>query len=222
MSICAYAVKIGILRRMIITYYGKQFFKVQFGDTIVAFNPIGKGSKLKGTRFGADLAIVSLAHPDFSGVESVAYAGKEPFAITGPGEYEVEGVSVRGFLTQSQYEKEPKLNTVYLLELEGMKLCFMGQLHTAELSEKTREALDSIDILFVPVGGGETLTPAEAHKLATKMEAHIVIPMDYDEKMLKEFLKETGKSPKPEEKLTIKKKDLEGKAGEVVVLSTQS
>lgn len=208
---------------MIITYYGKQFFKVQFGDTIVAFNPIGKESKLKGARFGADLAIVSLAHPDFSGVSSVAYAGKEPFAITGPGEYEVGGVSVRGFLTQSQYDKEPKLNTVYLLELEGMKLCFLGQLHTVELSEKTREALDGIDILFVPVGGGETLSPAEAHKLATKMEAHIIIPMDYDAKTLKEFLKESGSDGvKSEEKLTIKKKDLEGKGGEVVVLTAQS
>ncbi|MEK7139871.1 MAG: MBL fold metallo-hydrolase [Patescibacteria group bacterium] len=207
---------------MVITYYGKQFFKVQFGDTVVAYNPIGKESKLKGARFGADIAVVSLNHPDFSGAESVAYGEKKPFAVTGPGEYEINGVSVRGFQTQSQYAKESKLNTVYLVELEGIKLCFLGQLHTAELSEKTREALDGIDILFVPVGGNETLSPLEAHKLATKMEPNIIIPMDYDDKTLKEFLKESGKNPKPEEKLTIKKKDLEGKTGEVIVLVQQS
>lgn len=207
---------------MIITHYGKQFFKVQFGDTVVALNPIGKDSKLKGARFGAEIAVVSLNHPDFSGVDAVTYGEKKPFAVIGPGEYEINGVSIRGFLTQSQYAKEPKLNTVYLVELEGIKLCFLGQLHTSELSEKTREALDGIDILFVPVGGGETLSPAEAHKLATKMEPSIIIPMDYDDKTLKEFLKESGKNPKPEEKLTIKKKDLEGKTGEVVVLSAQS
>ncbi len=207
---------------MIITYYGKQFFKVQFGDTTIALNPIGKDSKIKGARFGADIAVVSLNHPDFSGIESVTYGDKKPFAVTGPGEYEINGVSVRGFLTQSQYAKEPKLNTVYLVELEGMKLCFLGSLHTTELSEKTREALDGIDILFIPVGGGETLSPAEAHKFATKMEPSIIIPMDYDEKTLKEFLKESGKGPKSEEKLTIKKKDLEGKTGEVVVLAPQS
>ena len=207
---------------MIITYYGKQFFKVQFGDTVIALNPVGKESKLKAARFGADIAVVSLNHPDFNGVESVTYGEKKPFAIAGPGEYEVNGVSVRGFLTQSQYEKSPKLNTVYLVELEGMKLCFLGSLHTAELSEKTREALDGLDILFVPVGGGETLSPSEAHKLATKMEPSVIIPMDYDEKTLKEFLKESGKNPKSEEKLTIKKKDLEGKTGEVVVLAAQT
>lgn len=203
---------------MVITYFGRQFFKVQFGDTVVALNPVGKESKIKAARFGADIAVVSLNHPDFNGVESVTYGEKKPFAITGPGEYEVGGVSVRGFQTQSQYGKEPRLNTVYLVELEGIKLCFLGSMHTAELSDKTREALDGIDILFVPVGGGEALTPAEAHKLATKMEANVIIPMDYDDKTLKEFLKESGKNPKAEEKLTIKKKDLEGKAGEVVVL----
>ena len=207
---------------MIITYYGKQFFKVQLGDTVIALDPIGKDSKVKGARFGASVAIVSLNHPDFSGIESVTYGDKKPFAITGPGEYEVGGISVRGFLTESQYNKEPRLNTVYLIELEGMKLCFLGHVHTGELSEKTREALDGIDILFVPVGGGEALGPTEAHKIATKMEPRVIIPMDYDEKTLKEFLKESGKGPKPEEKLTIKKKDLEGKTGEVVVLAAQT
>ncbi|MEK7065757.1 MAG: MBL fold metallo-hydrolase [Patescibacteria group bacterium] len=207
---------------MIITYYGKQFFKVQFGDTVIALNPIGKDSKLKGARFGADIAVVSLHHPDFSGIDAVTYGDKKPFAVTGPGEYEIGGVLIRGFLTPSQYDKEQRLNTVYVVELEGIKLCFLGQLHTPELSEKTREALDGIDILFVPVGGGETLNPAEAHKLATKMEPHSIIPMDYDDTSLKEFLKEAGKSPKPEEKLTIKKKDLEGKGGEVTVLAAQS
>ena len=134
-------------------------FKVQFGDTVVAYNPHRQRVKTEGARFGADIAVVSLNHPDFSGAESVAYGEKKPFAVTGPGEYEINGVSVRGFQTQSQYAKESKLNTVYLVELEGIKLCFLGQLHTAELSEKTREALDGIDILFVPVGGNETLSP---------------------------------------------------------------
>jgi len=206
---------------MIITYFGKQFFKVQFGTTTVAFDPIGKDSKLKGARFGVDIAIVSLNHPDFNGIESVTYGEKKPFAITGPGEYEIGGTVVRGFQTQSQYGKEPRLNTVYLLELEGMHLCFLGHLHGTELSEKTREALEEVDILFVPVGG-EALSPAEAYKMATKMEASIVIPMPADEKALKDFLKESGKNPKSEDKLTIKKKDLEGKKSEVVVLSPQS
>lgn len=208
--------------RMVITYYGKQFFKVQFGDMVIAFNPIGRDSKIKGARFGAGICAVSMDHADFNGVESVTYGDKKPFVIIGPGEYEVGGVSVRGFLTESQYGKDPKLNTIYLIEIDGMKICFLGQLHTAEFSDKIREAFDDIDILFVPVGGGESLSAAEAHKIATKMEPHLIIPMDYDNMALKDFLKQSGsETVKPEEKLTIKKKDLEGKVGEVVVLAVQ-
>ena len=44
---------------MIITYQGAEFFKVQFGDTTLAFNPISKESKLKPTRFFADIASVT-------------------------------------------------------------------------------------------------------------------------------------------------------------------
>ena len=45
---------------MVITYHGGESFKVTFGDTTVAINPISKESKLSGARFGADIAIVSL------------------------------------------------------------------------------------------------------------------------------------------------------------------
>jgi hypothetical protein len=38
---------------------------------------------------------------------------------------------------------------------------------------------------------------------------------------LKTFLKEAGESPKPEPKLTLKKKDLEGKDATVVVLEKE-
>jgi len=53
----------------------------------------------------------------------------------------------------------------------------------------------------------------------------VIIPMHYDgigqKDALKTFLKEAGaESSKPVDKLTIKKKDLEGKAGEVVVLKS--
>jgi len=52
---------------MIITHHGGEFFKVSFGDTTLAFNPISKNSKLKQTRFGADIAFITSEHPDFTG-----------------------------------------------------------------------------------------------------------------------------------------------------------
>ena len=64
------------------------------------------------------------------------------------------------------------------------------------------------------------LTPADAQKLAVKLEAKIVIPIMYDDKSLKQFLKEAGEEgTKPMDKLTIKPRDVADKQNEVVVLS---
>ena len=80
--------------------------------------------------------------------------------------------------------------------------------------------MDSPDILIIPVGGKGALSPAEAQKLAVKLEAKIIIPILYDDKTLKQFLKESGEEgTKPVEKLTLKPRDVIGKENEVVVLS---
>ncbi|MDQ3244989.1 MAG: MBL fold metallo-hydrolase, partial [bacterium] len=80
-------------------------------------------------------------------------------------------------------------------------------------------AIDGPDILFVPVGG-DTLDIKDSAKLASSLEPKLIIPMDYDTSTLKSFLKEIGEE-KAEvvDKLTLKKKDLDGKEGEVIVLS---
>ena len=82
---------------MIITHYGGEFFKIQFGDATLALNPVSKDSKLKPTRFGADVALVSLDDPDFNGVDQIGFGEKMPFIISGPGEYEINGIFIQGF-----------------------------------------------------------------------------------------------------------------------------
>jgi hypothetical protein len=50
--------------------------------------------------------------------------------------------------------------------------------------------------------------------------ARLVIPMNYDAKALDAFLKEGGVNKvEPVDKLTLKKKDLDGKEGDIVVIS---
>ena len=206
---------------MVITYHGRECFKVSFGNTTLALNPISKNATLPAVKFGADAALISLNHPDFNGVEQVTYGDREPFVIKGPGEYEVGDVTVRGFGTETTYAKEHKINTVYQVRLEGMSIVFLGAQSSSELDTKILEAIDDVDILFVPVGGGDVLDVPAASKLGVKLEARLVIPMHYDDKALKAFLKEEGaESVKPVEKLTIKKKDVADMSGEIVVLKT--
>ncbi len=208
---------------MIITYHGADFFKVSFGDTTIAVNPISKDSKLKSTKFGSDITLVSLNSPDHNGVDVTSRGEKESFVIQGPGEYEVSGVFIKGFISNSVYGGEERFNTIYTVNLEGMNLCFLGPLSDEKLNAETKEAIDGIDVLFVPIGGNGVLDPAVAHKLAVQFSPKIIIPSHYaevgDKNALKVFLKEAGEEGvKAVDKLTIKKKDLEGKEGDVVVL----
>lgn len=208
---------------MIITYQGGEMFKVQQGDTVVAMNPISKDSKkLKAARFGANVVLVSAYLPDFNGVDQMSFGDKQPVVIEGPGEYETQGIFIKGFAGVSHCGEDEVQNTSYLLSIEGMNLCYLGALD-GELPKDLVEAVDDIDILFVPIGGEGVLEPAEAYKIAVSLEPKLIIPMHYGDvgmkDALKAFLKEAGQNPKAEEKLTLKKKDLEGKSGEVAVLS---
>jgi hypothetical protein len=118
---------------MVITHHGGQCFKVSHGDTTLAFDPIAKGSQLGSVKFGADIALVSLRHPNFNGVEQVAFGTKEPFVIAHPGEYEVGDVTVRGFGVRTTYDGQERFNTIYQVQMEGMNLVFLGALGTPEI-----------------------------------------------------------------------------------------
>lgn len=212
---------------MIITYHNIEFLKVQQGDTVIAFNPISKKSKFKGSRFGADIALISANSVDLNGVENVTSKNKEPFVITGPGEYEVKDIFIKGVFYNTTYKNKKRINTVYALTLDGIKLGFLGALDSADLGDNAKSVLGDVDVLFVPIGGEGVLNSADAYKLATKLNAKIIIPMHYgsvgEKDALKKFLKEGGEDKvKPVDKLTIKKKDLEGKQGKIIVLDSEA
>jgi len=210
---------------MIITHHGGEFIKITKGDSTIVFNPISKESKLSGPKFGADIVLITTADKDFNGVMQVTRGDNEPFVIKGPGEYEVEKVFIKGFPSVSKYGGSERPNTIYIVTLEKMNICFLGALSDSKIDPKFFEDTDGIDVLFVPIGGEGVLTPAEAHSVGVKLEAKIIIPIHYDgvgkKDSLKAFLKEEGsEKEKPVEKLTIKKKDVDGRIGDIVVISS--
>ena len=158
-------------------------FKISQGDLSLVLNPSSKIS--------ADITLFTsknLALP----AEALAKAG---FVITGPGEYEIKDIFIKGFPDRT-----------FLITFEGIKLCFLG-------SQAEQDEVDDIDILFVPVS---------SYKSAVALEPAMMIPMGYDKITLAQFLKEAGeKEVEPLDKLVVKKKDLEGKEGEVVVLKQE-
>ncbi len=179
---------------MIITYQGGDSFKVSQGELSVVVNPKSKVS--------ADVTLFNLGKEDTS--------EKSGFIISGPGEYEVKGISVKGFQSKGE---QGRINTIYMVGFEGVNLCFLGSLDTDELPSDTLENLEDIDILFAPVS---------RQKLAVSLEPALIIPARYTPDTLKKFFKESGEdNVKSEDKLVIKKKDLEGKEGEIMVLKEE-
>lgn len=181
---------------------------------------------MKPTNFGADIAFISLQHPDMNGASQVARSGKEPFVAYGPGEYEIGSVFATGFPTISHYGEKDLTNAAYVVLFDGLTMLYLGALGEAELPKGLREDVDTVDVLFVPIGGDGVLGPDDAHKLAVKLEAKVVIPMHFEgigkKDSLNQFLKEAGvEKQKPVEKLTLKPKDMAEYSGDVVVLDVK-
>ncbi|MFA6254071.1 MAG: MBL fold metallo-hydrolase [Candidatus Paceibacterota bacterium] len=205
---------------MIITYHREGFVKVQQGDLVVAFNPISREIDAKATRFGADLCLIALNSPSFNGCETVTFGNKEPFIIDGPGEYEIDGIFVYGLTSGGA---DGQVNTIFTTEIEGIRLCHLGALSNPALDPKTIEDIGGVDILFVPIGGGPVLSPKDAAKLAASLEPKMIIPVMFEngegETALKTFSKEIGGNAENRvDKLTVKKKDVEGKEDEVIII----
>ena len=207
---------------MVITYYGLSCFKISSGEFILAFDPPSKKSSFKSPRFRADAVLISHAHVDHSGHDQIS--GKEnaaPVKIDGPGEYEIRGVDISGIPSWHDEANGKKLgsNTIYSAELENIKICHLGDFGEKELGNETLEAIGPVDILFLPIGGKTVIDAEAASKIANQLEPKIIIPMHYEKKELAVFLKESGiESSKPEEKLTVKKKELAEDKTRVVIL----
>jgi L-ascorbate metabolism protein UlaG (beta-lactamase superfamily) len=104
-----------------------------------------------------------------------------------------------------------------------MRVVHLGVLSSVDLEPDILEEISGADIMFVPAGEEDTLTAKETSKLATSLEPKIIIPVLYGENikspLLKDLIEEIGESKdKPTDKLAIKKKDLEGKATDMVIL----
>jgi len=216
---------------MVVTYLGKSLVKVQVGELVVAINPFEKGDSGKAVKFGADIVLSSCTDEDHAGIDNVTYGNKVPFVADTPGEYEIAGTYITGLHTDTisiqkntNYPNGKKRNTTFCILLENMTLCHLGAQHNEAINGETIEKMGHVDILVIPVGE-DGLTPKGAYTLSKKIDPKIIIPVSHGGNIKKgalgEFIKEVGQENlKPQEKLVIKKKDLESKEGEVVVLST--
>lgn len=163
---------------MDITYFGHSSFKISGKKGTVVTDPFDpEVVGLKFPKVKADLVTISHDHKDHNRAD---LAGDVKKIINGPGEYEVGGISVIGIGSYHDNKKgtERGKNTIYVIEMDGIRLAHLGDLGH-KLTEETVNKLGDIDILMIPVGGAFTINAATAVEVARSIEPNIIIPMHY-------------------------------------------
>lgn len=204
---------------MIITYHGKGHIKLITGDITISIAPISKSSKHRQTKYGADIVLLPIDHKDYDGVDNILKTKKDPFIMKSSGEAEVSDIFINAFSDKVLRDGKEHIVNSFVFNFDGIRVCYLGQIKDVLKSEH-KEIIDSVDVLFVPVGGEDNnLSAYDANKISIGLEPKIIIPIDSNEKEMAIFLKESGQD-KPErlEKLTIKKKDIENKQNQVIIL----
>lgn len=219
---------------MNIQYYGHSCFKITAkpegrgqDDVIIFIDPFDKSIGLRPPQGNANLVLVTHDHPDHNNVSALK---GDPRLIDIPGEYSVFGTHIVGVdsFHDAKSGAERGKNTFYIIEAEGIRLCHLGDLGT-DLNEKQLEEINGVDILMLPIGGKYTIDGEKAAEIARKIEPAIIIPMhfkikgstvDVDDE--KKFCSEIGNCPKESvSKISLKKKDLEDKKMNVVLMGIE-
>ncbi|MDD4876434.1 MAG: MBL fold metallo-hydrolase [Dehalococcoidales bacterium] len=199
---------------MDINWLGHSCFKIKGRYAVVITDPCSPES---GYSLGEETArIVTVSH-QHSGHSYVQAINGEPKLVTGPGEYEIGGVLVIGVSTfhDAVGGTEKGKNTAYLIELDELSICHLGDLGHI-LTNAQVEEIGNVDILLLPVGGISTINASKAAEVVRQLEPKVVIPMHYKTPTLireldpiENFLKEMGvQEITPQPKLSLTKSSL--------------
>lgn len=185
---------------MEITWYGHSCFRLTernyatvvtdpFDSKTVGYDPL----KLK-----AELVTISHDAPGHNNNDAVKGS---THVLTGAGEFEIGDVFVTAVQTGGNGAKKNKnktRNTLYVFDYDGITVAHLGDMEEVPTQSEV-EALGTVNVLLVPVGGGSSLNAAKAAEVVSLIEPNIVVPMHYatsDTKLkldsLNKFLKEMG------------------------------
>ena len=162
-----------------IRWYGHNCFRIRAKEGTVVTDPLStKTGYSIGSKPTADIVTVSHDHPGHSNTKAI----KDGFTlIDGPGEYEIHEIFIYGHRSYHDANQgaEHGYNVIYVLELDNMRIAHLGDLGH-DLTPELTDALENVDVLLIPVGGGDgIISPATAAKIVGHIEPHVLIPMQY-------------------------------------------
>lgn len=168
---------------MKIKWYGHSAFRLTSSDgTHIILDPYEPNAYNGAVGYSAitdpaDIVLVSHEHGDHNYTQGVT---GDFVIVKGAGNHIPKGVHVKGISTfhDKSHGKERGHNTIFVIELDKMRICHLGDLGH-ELSSSDASLIGSIDILLTPVGGFYTIDAVEATQVVERLQPKLVIPMHY-------------------------------------------
>jgi len=150
----------------------------------------------------------------YSHNDHVTQAKSDSRVLTGPGEYEIGGISIRGVATPADNPAiSTNINTVYVVDADGLQVASLGN-PGHQPSAQSFQQISKVDILVLNTES-QGLETEELSTLIRNLEPKIVVPSGYDletgkpSPAMNRFLSELGvKEFEPTSKLTVTNKSL--------------
>lgn len=176
---------------MRIRWYGHASFHLSSREGKSVFlDPFGvptEAMKARGMSFGyppieavdADLVLVTHEHFDHNAVEAV---GGSPMTIRArAGTFDTPVGAVTGIVGDHDPAAGTQrgMNVIYVLSLDGLRVCHFGDYGQATLRPEQEAALGTVDVVMLPVGGGPTIDAEGAAEVAGRLRPRWVVPMHY-------------------------------------------
>jgi L-ascorbate metabolism protein UlaG (beta-lactamase superfamily) len=186
-----------------ITWYGHSCFRIaERGQISVVTDPYSEEIGLPPLKLKSDVVTISHQRPGHNYLDGVKGFN---YVLEGPGEYEIGGVFIRGIAMHNVSETDVQPNVAYLTLYDNLSVLHLGDLaHVPDQS--TIEDLGVVNVVLIPVGGGNSLRAAMASEVIALIEPNFIIPMHYALPDLRveldpvdKFLKEMGVSKVQEE-----------------------
>ena len=174
---------------MQVEWYGQSAFALTAKDgTVVAIDPFADMSAFSGRiqfdyppieNVQAHLQLVTHEHADHNGVDAI---GGDP-AILRSTAGTLDSPIGEVLAIASEHDEAAGTqrgpNTIFVFELDGVRVCHFGDFGQSELREEQAAAIGEIDLLIVPVGGGPTIGAEQAHAIVKRLSPKWVVPMHY-------------------------------------------
>lgn len=174
---------------MHVEWFGQSAFALTGEQAKVFIDPFADLSPLasRGMKFdyppisaeGVDLLLITHEHLDHNGVEAVAGEPAVLRSTAGTLESPIGEVVAIASEHDERAGTQRGPNTIFAFGLDGLRVAHFGDFGQRELRDEQAEALGSIDLAILPVGGGPTIGAAQAAEIARRLAPRWVVPMHY-------------------------------------------